>query len=629
MNTSTPIKRTEASTRPLRKADPKYDMLNLKEEVVLVFVHLNLSGAPSESDEAIWWPARVIDRGEPLRVAPFGKHPGWSSRKEPHAALTLPSRAPQFIMPYRSGPTQLRFDEKTFAPSGHAASLALSPHKKRRTDEPDLVARWSEARDLLLRAYQDANDGMPLSLSRYIVDVSPPLQGEYTRETSDISLDLGSDEPSGKTGSWRAPSANFMYDIPGELVLAKERKRDTQYWPAKIMKYHPPKNPKEKPRYEIMYYEGTVKNLPDDEGMFYTPAHEGFKTCMLGDAEDDYGLNEGNRDEDDESAPQADPLDEETEEQLRAPSPPPTLPAPTAFGYELTIPEQFNYVKPVLVALMNGRYEPSLARHTSFMKDGRSRRSVMLDAWKRGELSPSDKDELDVCIRRWMRKRSRRQQLGLVPADELVLVKDEAQGQSDVPASKGSLEAVPPVLDLDLDLDLESVVAGGAAESVFSDIQPPSSSLATIDSIRTNVTTCNESMSDTHGAQADSSVPDRSVSRLQDITPVRATTDAIKVDDGAVSTILHNKPDDPTSRHDRKDETTAGPLPTYAELSPLDQITYCTSVLLPEAILQLLLWRNGYRETPEPASAEEEARLYKIARDKADATDWVHDIIRM
>ena len=92
------------------------------------------------------------------------------------------------------------------------------------------------------------------------------------------------------------------------------------------------------------------------------------------------------------------------------------------------------------------------------------------------------------------------------------------------------------------------------------------------------------------------------------------------------------------------------PLPTYAELSPLDQITvrndhvcrtsgtsadppvvgqYCTSVLLPEAVLQLLLWRGGYRESPELLPPEEEARLYEIALEKADATDWVHDIIRM
>ena len=38
---------------------------------------------------------------------------------------------------------------------------------------------------------------------------------------------------------------------------------------------------------------------------------------------------------------------------------------------------------------------------------------------------------------------------------------------------------------------------------------------------------------------------------------------------------------------------------------------YCTSVLLPEAILQLLLWRNALRESPELLPPDEEARLHR------------------
>lgn len=138
---------------------------------------------------------------------------------------------------------------------------------------------------------------------------------------------------------------------------------------------------------------------------------------QLGDAEDDYGMNEGARDEDTDMDLGDLAGQEESEEQLRAPSPPPAIPAPTAFGHDLTIEEQFEYVKPVLAALLNGRHRPSLPRHIDFMKGGRARNRVTNSAWKRGELTHEDRDALSMCIQRWMRRRLRRQELGLLPPD--------------------------------------------------------------------------------------------------------------------------------------------------------------------------------------------------------------------
>lgn len=592
-----------------RQGDPRYDTLDLEDELVLVFARLDLSGAPSESEDAMWWPAQVVDRGPPLRLTPFGRHPGWSAKHAPAAALALPSTSPELVRPFRAGPTQLRFDEKTFAPSRPLAELALSPRKRRRTDWHELVARWGEARDLMLKAHQDANDGMPLLLSRYIADVSSPRRNKHKRGASCVSADLSDDAT---PSTWKPPPPNFMYDIPGELILAKDRKRDKHCWPAKIMKYHPPRNHKEKPLYEILFFDGTVKKVPDDEDMFYTPAHEGFRTCKLGEAEDDYGLNEGARDEEEEPGFQADTEAEETDEQLRAASPPPTLPAPTAFAHDLTIAEQFAYTKPVLAALLNGRHAPSLPRHMGFMRGGRARRAVINGAWKRGELGPRDQDELDACVRRWMRRRFRRQQLGLVPPDERVIARDDAaQAAGGAEGSIGRVEQPVSVPVLDLDLDLEPS-ATDDSESAFSDARPPPSSLATGESIRAVSEALHEDGTSWQDDKMD------------------VAMNAIEVDDGA-GTALLSKPDDSMALGGPHDKTlSAGvPLPTYAELSPLDQITYCTSVLLPEAVLQLLLWRGGYRETPELLPPEEEARLYEIALEKADATDWVHDIIRM
>lgn len=52
-------------------------------------------------------------------------------------------------------------------------------------------------------------------------------------------------------------------------------------------------------------------------------------------------------------------------------------------------------------------------------------------------------------------------------------------------------------------------------------------------------------------------------------------------------------------------------------------------MLLPEAILQLLLWRNGHRTTPDLLPADEEDQLHALAAQKASETYWVHDIINL
>jgi len=76
-------------------------------------------------------------------------------------------------------------------------------------------------------------------------------------------------------------------------------------------------------------------------------------------------------------------------------------------------------------------------------------------------------------------------------------------------------------------------------------------------------------------------------------------------------------------------ETAPRPRTTYADLSDLDKLTYCTDVLLREAVLQLLLWRSRTRTAPELQAPEEEQRLHDIALEQAEETYWVHDIIRL
>jgi hypothetical protein len=52
-------------------------------------------------------------------------------------------------------------------------------------------------------------------------------------------------------------------------------------------------------------------------------------------------------------------------------------------------------------------------------------------------------------------------------------------------------------------------------------------------------------------------------------------------------------------------------------------------VLLPESILQILLWRNGQRKSVALLPPAEEERLHRIAERYASSTYWVHDIVNL
>ena len=56
---------------------------------------------------------------------------------------------------------------------------------------------------------------------------------------------------------------------------------------------------------------------------------------------------------------------------------------------------------------------------------------------------------------------------------------------------------------------------------------------------------------------------------------------------------------------------------------------YCLNVLLPEAVLQILLWRSAERQSLELLDPDEESRLHEIGAHKAQATDWVRDVMRL
>lgn len=56
---------------------------------------------------------------------------------------------------------------------------------------------------------------------------------------------------------------------------------------------------------------------------------------------------------------------------------------------------------------------------------------------------------------------------------------------------------------------------------------------------------------------------------------------------------------------------------------------YCTNILVPEAILQILLWRNGDRSSATVCSVEEEERLHRVGSVLVQqSSDWIGDLLR-
>jgi hypothetical protein len=86
----------------------------------------------------------------------------------------------------------------------------------------------------------------------------------------------------------RPPLRHGNLIIPGELVLARENiATQTEYWPAKLQEYVPPKrkarNKQEEGRYRVMWFDGTTNaKEPIPRSCFYTQEEEEFATCKVG-----------------------------------------------------------------------------------------------------------------------------------------------------------------------------------------------------------------------------------------------------------------------------------------------------------------------------------------------------------
>ncbi|KIM48648.1 hypothetical protein M413DRAFT_34897, partial [Hebeloma cylindrosporum] len=159
---------------------------------------------------------------------------------------------------------------------------------------------------------------------------------------------------------WEPPPRDDGMDIPGELVLARDKAATTVcYWPGQLLAYIPPTTRKQQAKYTIMWLDGTTQDIP--RSWFYAMEDDGFAVCKLGQF-----------------------TSEVMEDFL-----------------ELSIREQFVYTKPILKAVLMHEYEPVYDRHRRFMNGGKQRESIVSEAGLRGKMDPKDVELLQTYIKEW------------------------------------------------------------------------------------------------------------------------------------------------------------------------------------------------------------------------------------
>ena len=171
----------------------------------------------------------------------------------------------------------------------------------------------------------------------------------------------------------------------------------------------------------------------------------------MGDSTGNYGLDVDNDALEDTAAAEdfTRPFAPEDEATLRAPSPLPSLPAPDSmeFEAELSIAEQFEYVKPILAAVLDDVYGPAKARNEGFMRGGGARKKVLDAVPPRGSLTGMDKEEVAFLVRSWAWRREKRREMGLsvdYPHGKLYPPEDRAAGK--LAAANGQVGAISSVL---------------------------------------------------------------------------------------------------------------------------------------------------------------------------------------
>lgn len=169
--------------------------------------------------------------------------------------------------------------------------------------------------------------------------------------------------------------------------------------------YLAPKTPTMVPKYRVRFKDDTLCTVSRD--MFYTSDEPEFYTCnvstysipvywcsfagQLGRYVGDDKESDDNSDDD--HTPYETDLNEHT-----ISMPPPN---PEDFR-EMSIRDQFAYIKPVIKAILNEAYLPARERHQAFMRGGSSRRRLQKAATGKGDLTTREVSRLGKVLQQWV-----------------------------------------------------------------------------------------------------------------------------------------------------------------------------------------------------------------------------------
>ncbi|SJL12169.1 uncharacterized protein ARMOST_15590 [Armillaria ostoyae] len=633
-----------------------------------------------DEKEYVWWPAkkhRLV--GHQLTLIPFGDLNPRLTR------ITVEHPCSENVLSLTDSLGRNRFNEPVFLPPSAIGDLEGSPRKKQKTDRGDIGSRWQAALHKMLQEKEeeeDQDDNLPeiaFALSVRSTHASAP--GSPSRRKKQTWTSISDTDEAEDLELWDVPSADPELDIPGELVLAREKADlNLSYWPGKVLEYVPPVSRNQKAgKYKVLYLDGTTRTIP--RTWFHCLGDEEFGTCKLGEFE---STAANNPDDNDENSTMGQPHD-------REPSPVPSIPPPSSTDFiYLSIREQFCYTKPILRAVLNEAYPPAMQAHDMFMAGGKGRKILNQNAGERGTVTPNDVERLTHLLLFWALRnemvakritsdgieetapddpetpQNTAEVVGEGTRDAGTIVDGIANGAShnvdgkETSVVDNEVETRPPISQaeegpLKPSSALSVIVQDGEAPSMSSQMasqapavrakspgsvaesfvpspseEPPPSSLAP----SVGDVDMEEPEEDLEGRQT----PHLDSSQYTDIEV--PPTDLI--DQKTSQPILHTTENGDTVEEGSGESTPAnvvnetyeGPprqvgCERYESLSQLEKFEYCQNVLLPEAILQILLWKEGARTSVELLSDDEEQRLHKQGEALRRKTDWVFDVMHL
>lgn len=181
-----------------------------------------------------------------------------------------------------------RFNKPKFVSASSVASI-VSPRKKLKRDRSAIEKHWETA------VWEMIQDGEEQAGSDHLPDIGEAFNYPFdaTSSTTTVAasvitpVNIGKGKGKGKRtcgsddeGFWEPPTPDGALDIPGELVLGRDKASKTSlYWPAKIKNYVPPMKRTEQGKYTVIWLDSSEQDIPRD--WFYTTDEDGFALCKV------------------------------------------------------------------------------------------------------------------------------------------------------------------------------------------------------------------------------------------------------------------------------------------------------------------------------------------------------------